>query len=219
MLETFGYEFDPDQLEVRQCYGGAGQERLQFGEPCCLKTFQNETCAWFQSDVATPLQLISIPFLLIITIGLPIFFQKLIRGGIDELYRGGYRLKRDTIQRSIDSKTLDIKNINKLRQLISKRKQIPSSLIKYDTMGHEDVIREVKRLKEEVAELKVKQNDLYTQEVQANPKAQTYLYAPYSFSMRYYKLVSMAQKVLLYVFYCLFHQVLFVAPKCGLELL
>ena len=77
MLETFGYEFDSNQLETRQCYG---EERVQFGEPCCLKTFQNETCSWFQSDVATPLQITSIPFLLtrvcIVSRGMPELFTK-----------------------------------------------------------------------------------------------------------------------------------------------
>jgi Leucine-rich repeat (LRR) protein len=198
MLETYGFEFDPKQLDSKQCLGGTGSEvREMFGEPCCLKTFQNETCAPFQSPIATPLQIMSIPLLIIITVGLPFVFYKLIKEGISELNRGGYRMKNDSIQRSIDKKKKDIKNIRKMKQLIEKNKDVPDELLEYDDMGIQDILRETTRLKSEVKDLTERQNDLYTQEVQANPKAQTYLYVPYSYKMRYYKLVSMAQKLIL----------------------
>ena len=38
---------------------------------------------------------------------------------------------------------------------------------------------------------------LYSQEVHANPKAQTYLYQPYSYKMKFYKIMSMFMKVAL----------------------
>jgi len=80
-------------------------------------------------------------------------------------------------------------------------------LKRYDHIGLHDVARELDRLNSEVKELNEKQKDLYTQEVQGNPKAQTYLYAPYSFKMRYYKLGSMFQKVALVAI------LLFVPPR------
>jgi hypothetical protein len=178
-----------------------------FEERCCLRTFKNETCIPFQSEVATPLQIMSIPFLLLITFGLTYGFYVLIRDGINEVNRGGYVMKKSSIERSINQKKDDIKNIKLLKKLIVKAKQIPPDLRKFDDMGLNDVGRELDRLKGEIKELNEKQKDLYTQEVQANPKAQTYLYAPYSFKMRYYKLGSMAQKVTLVAI------LLFVPPR------
>ena len=200
MLETYGFEFDESQLARRHCFGGeagTGDERVMFGERCCLKTFQNETCVPFNSTVAAPLQIISMPFLIIVALGLPYVFYKLIKEGMEELNNGGYLIKKDSIQRSINIKKEAAKNILSLRKVRGKKKKMPEELLQYQEMGLDDINREIKRLKAEIKELTERQNDLYTQEVQANPKAQTYLYSPYSYKMRYYKLVSMAQKIIL----------------------
>ena len=164
MLETYGFEFNPGTLEKQQCgieYGGGGQgkkedERLMFGETCCLRTFKNETCLWYQSEQAIPLQIASIPLLFLISLGLPYFFYTLIKSGIDELNKGGYILKRDAIQRSVDSKKLDIKNMKKLGKLIRRRKKVPPELMEYSDMGRNDIIRD-KETKDEIKELLVKQ--------------------------------------------------------------
>ena len=66
-----------------------------------------------------------------------------------------------------------------------RRKKVPSDLIKYSDMGRYDIVQEIQKQKDEIKELQIKQKDLYSQEVQANPKAQTYLYQPYSYKMKY----------------------------------
>ena len=87
--------------------------------------------------------------------------------------------------------------MEKLGKLIRRRKKVPPELMEYSDMGRNDIIREIKKQKEEIKELLVKQTDLYSQEVQANPKAQTYLYQPYSYKMKFYKIFSMMMKVAL----------------------
>ena len=95
--------------------------------------------------------------------------------------------------------------MSKLKRLVEKRKKIPPELIKYSDMGRYDIIREIEKQKTEIKELVIKQKDLYSQEVHANPKAQTYLYQPYSYKMKFYKIISMMQKYFYLQFFYLFH--------------
>ena len=53
----------------------------------------------------------------------------------------------------------------------------------------------LKKIKEEEKKLK----NLYTQEVLNNPKAQSYLYQPYDFKHRYYKVFTLIQKLVLLI--------------------
>ena len=153
MLETYGFEFDESQLARRHCFGGeagTGDERVMFGERCCLKTFQNETCVPFNSTGAAPLQIISMPFLIIVALGLPYVFYKLIKEGMEELNNGGYLIKKDSIQRSINIKKEAAKNILSLRKVRGKKKKMPEELLQYQEMGLDDINREIKRLKAEI---------------------------------------------------------------------
>jgi Leucine-rich repeat (LRR) protein len=172
--------------------------------PCCLKIFKYETCAAFQSEKALPLQIMALFFLIIITIGLPIFFVVLIKNGVAEINRGGYLMKKNKLDRTIKKNKEKIKNIKKgqstdIQKKIGLGQEVDVLYKKYAEMGKHDAKAEIRAIEKSITEDEGKLKNLYSKEVLDNPKAQTYLYLPYDYNHRYYKVTTLMQKLMLLI--------------------
>ena len=203
ILNTFGSEYDPIQQNMTNCTNTYGSILGEGGEyPCCLRIFQNETCGAFQSEKALPLQIIAIFFFLIIVIGLPIFFVFLIRNGVNEIQKGGYLMKKTNLENTLKKHRAKIDNIkesqsNDIQKQLGSGKDLDAALKKYAVMGKHDADSEIRAVEKLIQEEVDKLKNLYTKEVLDNPKAQSYLYQPYSYAHRYYKVVTLVQKLVL----------------------
>ena len=65
---------------------------------------------------------------------------------------------------------------------------IDPDLREYAVMGRRDAYREVRALNRAMKKARAGLKNLYTQEVMQNPVAQTYLYLPFDYKHRYYKI-------------------------------
>ena len=204
ILSTMGSDYDPVRLNTTNC------THTLNNVSCCLRIFQGnatggETCAIFQSEKALPLQITSLFFLAAIVIGLPIFFLVLVRKGVDEISRGGYLLKKTNMERSIrrhQDKMANIKlsQTKKMQDKIANGQDIDNAkIMRYAVMGRHDAQAEIRAVGKIIKEEEKKLKNLYSQEVLNNPKAQTYLYQPYDFKHRYYKVFTLFQKLVLLI--------------------
>ena len=101
--------------------------------------------------MAIPLQVLSIVFIIVIILGLPIFFFVLIRRGVSEINKGGYLLKKTLLEGEIERQKEAIKNIELVQSIVRGKKkgmEVPEKLRRYENMGKaREIPNEIKRLK------------------------------------------------------------------------
>ena len=159
------------------------------------------------------MQVISIFFVIFLILGIPFLFYRLVRQGVGEINRGGYRLKKKKFDKLISLQKNKIKAIEEMLKkgelVVDLEKGIEEGDMKNKLalMGSQDARAEIRATKKAIGKVEAELRNLYTQEVLSNPKAQTYLYLPFTYKHRYYKIWSMFQKLLLLIL------LLFVPPK------
>lgn len=171
MLNQWANNFEVPALNAANCTHVDGD-----GIRCCIKAFPTEPCVTSPEYQITPLQIASIPFILLFTIGVPIFFALLVKRGTREVERAGFDSHSKTLKREIKERKDEMKRLN---ENTNKEK--------------------FKTYRKEIKQKKKLLSDLWRSEVNANPKSQTYLYAPFARHARYQKVLQIFFRVALLI--------------------
>eukprot|EP01029_Cantina_marsupialis_P015371 TRINITY_DN3372_c0_g1_i4.p1 TRINITY_DN3372_c0_g1~~TRINITY_DN3372_c0_g1_i4.p1 ORF type:complete len:1209 (+),score=474.73 TRINITY_DN3372_c0_g1_i4:256-3882(+) len=175
ILDNFAGHYNVEDLNDSGCV-----YRDSSGYRCCLRRFQTHPCMSSpQRGGLTIVQVLSATFLVLYTVGIPVFFANLIRTGVGQVDRAGF---------ATQSRMLD---------LYFKQHKIEEKALKAKKKKTKEDKRRTKQKKQDIKHNRQQKRNLYVQLMEENPKAQMYLYMPYQRRHRYYKILQMAEKLAL----------------------